>query len=103
METLFAALKSRGFNLEASHLQHDERISKLLALLAIAFAWAHLVGKWLHEHRPIPVKKHGRLAKSFFRYGLDHLQFVIFNFHYQRDEFTRCLHSLDTLRVLSCT
>lgn len=67
VETLFAALKSRGFNLEASHLQHDERISKLLALLAIAFAWAHLVGEWLHEQKPIPIKKHGRLAKSFFR------------------------------------
>lgn len=103
VETLFAALKSRGFNLEASHLQHDERISKLLALLAIAFAWAHLVGEWLHEHKPIPVKKHGRLAKSFFRYGLDHLQFVLLNFHYQRDEFTRCLRPLGTLRVLSCT
>lgn len=103
VETLFAALKSRGFNLEASHLHHDERISKLLALLAIAFAWAHLVGEWLHEHKPIPVKKHGRLAKSFFRYGLDHLQFVLLNFQHQRDEFTRCLRPLAALEVLSCT
>jgi hypothetical protein len=103
VETLFAALKSRGFNLEASHLQHDERIAKLLALLALAFAWAHLVGEWLHEHKPIPIKKHGRLAKSFFRHGLDHLQFVLLNIQHQRDEFFRCLRLLHPLKVLSCT
>ncbi len=108
VETLFAALKSRGFNLEASHLRHGERLDKLLALLAITFAWAHLVGEWLHEHKPIHVKKHGRFAKSFFRYGLGpskartqrhHLQFVLLNFQHQRDEFTRCLRPLATLRV----
>jgi len=103
VETLFAALKSRGFNLEASHLQHDERIAKLLALLALAFAWAHLVGEWLHEQRPIPIKKHGRLAKSLFRHGLDHLQFVLLNIQHQRDEFYRCLRLLYPLKVLSCT
>lgn len=103
VETLFAALKSRGFNLEASHLQHDARIAKLLALLALAFAWAHLVGEWLHEQRAIPIKSHGRLAKSFFRHGLDHLQFVLLNIQHQRDEFHRCLRLLQPLKVLSCT
>ncbi len=103
VETLFAALKSRGFNLEASHLKHDERIAKLLALLALAFAWAHLVGEWLHEQKPIPIKKHGRLAKSFFRHGLDHLRFILLNFQHQQDEFRRCLRLLQPLKVLSCT
>jgi hypothetical protein len=103
VETLFAALKSRGFNLEASHLQHDARIAKLLALLALAFAWAHLVGEWLHEQKPIPIKNHRRLAKSFFRHGLDHLQFVLLNIQHQRDEFHRCLRLLQPLKVLSCT
>jgi hypothetical protein len=37
IETLFGALKSRGFNLEDTRLQEPERISRLLALLAIAF------------------------------------------------------------------
>jgi hypothetical protein len=100
---MFRTLKTRGFNLESSHLQHDERIAKLLALLALAFAWAHLVGEWLHEQRPIPLKKHGRLARSFFRYGLDYLQFVLLNIHHQRDEFRRCLRLLEPLKVLSCT
>ena len=103
IETLFAALKTRGFKLEASHLSHDERLDKLLALLTLAFAWAHLVGEWLHRHKPIPVKKHGRLAKSLFRYGLDHLQFVLLDFRYQQREFSRCLQCLSHLKVLSGT
>jgi hypothetical protein len=45
IETLFSALKSRGFNLEDTHITAADRLDKLLALLAIAFAWAHLVGE----------------------------------------------------------
>ena len=41
IETLFAACKSRGFNLEDTHLVHPERIAKLMAVLALAFALAH--------------------------------------------------------------
>src|SRR5215470_13919852 len=33
IETLFGALKSRGFNLEDTHLKDSERLSRLLALL----------------------------------------------------------------------
>jgi len=36
---LFGALKSRGFNLEDTHLKEPERLTRLLALLAIAFTW----------------------------------------------------------------
>ena len=38
IETLFSALKSRGFNLEDTHMTTPDRLDKLLALLAIAFA-----------------------------------------------------------------
>ena len=37
IETLFAALKTRGFNLEDTHMTNRERVSKLVAILAIAF------------------------------------------------------------------
>ena len=40
IETLFGALKSRGFNLEETHLKDPERLSRLLALLALAFTLA---------------------------------------------------------------
>src|SRR5262245_6229338 len=46
IESLFGALKSRGFNLEDTHLKDSERLSRLLALLALAFTWAFVVGLW---------------------------------------------------------
>ena len=55
VETLFAALKSRGFDLEATHLTAPSRIRRLIGLLAIAFAWSHLVGeKRAETARPAP-------------------------------------------------
>lgn len=79
IETLFGSLKSRGFAFESTHMTDPERIRKLVVLLAIAFTWACRVGEWLHEHvKPLRVKKHGRLEKSLFRYGLDHIQHCLF-------------------------
>jgi hypothetical protein len=65
IETLFGCLKSRGFNFEDTHMVNPERIGKLLVLLTVAFVWAHRVGQWKHEDKPIPVKKHGRKAMSW--------------------------------------
>lgn len=72
-EMLFSALKSRGFNLEDTHLTNPERLDKLLALLALAFTWAHLVGIWFHQQHPLKLKNHGYPPKSLFRRGLDAL------------------------------
>ena len=91
IEVLFAALKSRGFNFEETHLVDRERIKKLVALLALAFTWAHLVGLWLAESEPLKIKKHGRLARSLFRSGLDQLQYVLLNLEHQRAAFAECV------------
>ncbi len=77
IETLFGALKRRGFNLEDSHLTHPKRLSTLLALLALAFTWAYLVGTWLHEQRSLKLKKHGYAPKSIFRRGFELLRAAI--------------------------
>ena len=73
IESLFSCLKGRGFNFEDTHITHQERIKKLFALLAIAFCLAHKVGEWRHEQKAIKIKKHGRPAKSIFKYGLDYI------------------------------
>jgi hypothetical protein len=71
IETMFKALKTSGFNLEDSHLVDLNRISKLLCLLCIAFIWAYLTGIYKHQNiKEIQIKKHGRKAFSFFKYGL---------------------------------
>ena len=57
IETLFGSLKTRGFGFEDTHLRDPDRISKLVALLTIAFAWAHRTGEWRNEIKPIPIKR----------------------------------------------
>ena len=77
IETLFAATKTRGFNLEDTHIVHPDRISKLLAVLAVAFAFAHATGEWPAKHRPIIINTHKRRAQSIFRVGFDLLRKIL--------------------------
>ena len=99
IETMFGALKTRGFDFEATHLTRPERVERLLSILALAFVWATLVGVWLHEHKKaLQLKKHGRLARSIFRYGLDHLRMILLNQHPQIQA-----RLGPALNVLSCT
>jgi hypothetical protein len=86
IETLFGIFKTRGFCLESTHLTDAECLSKLLALLSLALCWAILIGEWLHQCKPISIKKHGRKAKSIFRYGLDHLRNIVLNFEHKASD-----------------
>lgn len=79
IETLFIGLKTRGFNLESTHMTDPQRLEKLMVFLAIAFSWAHIIGEWRHEIKPIKIKKHGRPAQSLFRCGLDYLRGCLFH------------------------
>ncbi|MGH8712295.1 MAG: IS4 family transposase, partial [Burkholderiales bacterium] len=79
IETLFGALKSRGFNLEDTRLQDPERVSRLLGLLAIAFTWAFVVGEWQAVVKDLKLKKHGYPPKSIFRLGLNMLCRLVTN------------------------
>jgi hypothetical protein len=99
VETLFGALKTRGFCLEATHLVLSDRLEKLLALLAMAFCWAFACGAWLAKETPTRIKKHGRPAISAFRRGLDWLsrQLMPLCGGSDHNDFTRAV------RFLSCT
>lgn len=99
IETLFGALKSRGFDLEATHVTEPERLCRLLALLSIAFCWAFAAGAWLARHEPLQLKKHGRAAVSQFRRGLDWLRRLLLPL---AGEFRRADWQ-NALRFLSCT
>ena len=72
IETMFKAMKSAGFNIEDTHLTDIERIEKLLLLVMMAFVWCYNIGEFVNQNlKPIRILKHGRKAKSIFRYGLD--------------------------------
>lgn len=99
IETLFGCLKSRGFQLEETHVIEAERLKKLLALLALAFCWAHLVGDWLSQQKGLTTKKHGRLSRSIFRYGLNHLRRILCNLSDRSQQ----IAFRQVIQLLSCT
>lgn len=57
IETMFGALKSKGFNFEESKLTEGYKIEKLMAFLSIAFIWSILAGDYRELKKPIPYKK----------------------------------------------
>jgi Transposase DDE domain len=74
IETLFGLLKTKGFNLEDTHMKDPKRLSTLLSILAIAAALVVKTGQAAHRIKPIAIKKHGRPARSVFALGLDTLR-----------------------------
>lgn len=90
-------LKPEDLMIESTHFNQKERLSKLLALISLALCLAILIGEWLHEQIPLKIKKHGRRAKSIFRYGLDPLRAIVLDIDLKQNEFINCLN------FLSCT
>jgi hypothetical protein len=74
IETMFGNLKSKGFALEATHLTDPDKLATLLALLAFALALSVKTGVAAARRHPIPIKKHGRRARSLFALGLHTLR-----------------------------
>ena len=105
IETLFAALKSRGYKLEKTHLTVPDRIQRLIGLLALAFAWTWIVGEnRANRHGPPRQKSHGRRQRSLFRYGLDWLRGILTTPEPQPSAFFDCLRGLRSpTAFLSCT
>ncbi len=95
IEMCFKAMKSSGFDIEKTHLKDIQRIEKLILLVMIAFVWSYKIGIYLHQIVPIKVKKHGRKAKSIFKYGLTYLANIFLNSENQND--------IDIFKFLSCT
>lgn len=96
IETMFGCLKTRGFRMEDTHIIDADKIERLMFVLALAFCWAYRVGDIKAEEEPIPVKTHGRAAKSLFRRGLDEIRHMIF-----RDDLSRKFQQL--LKCFTCS
>lgn len=69
IECTFSAMKTRGLNLEQTHMTQADRLSRLFGLLSLALAWMVRIGEWRAEQQPIPTKKHARPAISRASYG----------------------------------
>lgn len=78
IEVFFQSLKSRGFDLEASHLKEAYRMKKLFSLCCIAFVICLRVGIHQHENvKPIPSFNHTYKSCSFFKAGKNLLEKAI--------------------------
>ncbi|PSQ83297.1 MAG: hypothetical protein BRD40_02110 [Bacteroidetes bacterium QS_1_65_9] len=95
IETLFAALKSRGFDLEETHLTEPDRIRKLLGVLALTYSWTRIVGLDRQSREGPPREcANGYPEKSLFRYGLDRLKELLTNWYRMQGELDRCVQAL---------
>ena len=79
IELYFRSIKSKGFNLEETHMTDPDRIKALMTVVAIASALAVAAGRFREQIKKIPIKKHGRPAYSIFSYGLDFLRAILRN------------------------
>jgi hypothetical protein len=83
IETLFGCLKSRGFDFEETHLTKRVRIERLTFLLSLAVCLAIKTGEIKTKGKSLKKKNNGRASKSLFRIGLDYLQNLLVNLHFQ--------------------
>lgn len=75
IEVLFQVFKSRGFDLESTHLKCSKKLSKLLVFVSISVAMCIKFGEYYHKKvQTIKIKKNGYHANSFFRRGIDVLR-----------------------------
>jgi hypothetical protein len=78
IEAFFQNLKRRGFALESTHLRSLEKLSKLVALVSLAYAFCASLGLYYHQNvQSIQLKKHGYKATSFARYGLTQVRSIL--------------------------
>lgn len=57
IEPTFSDFKSRGFDLEASQLEHAERLERLILIMALAMHWCVRIGRDDALHRPTVLEK----------------------------------------------
>jgi hypothetical protein len=74
IECLFADAKTRGLNIEDTHITNPDKIATLLVVVALAVSWAHRCATLAMGRKAIRRKAHGRREKSWFRTGFDALR-----------------------------
>lgn len=95
-ETMYKGLKTSGFNIERSHVRDLNRMSNFFAVIMIAYIWCYLVGLYINNNiKEIVRLKHGRMAISVFKYGLNYIAQSLMN-HTNR-------YSLNIFKFLSYT
>nr|NLR83069.1 hypothetical protein [Rhizobium sp. P28RR-XV] len=76
----FGDAKTRGLNMEDTHITNPDKLASLLVILILAITWAYRCATHTMGMKAITRKSHGRRQKSWFRIGLDALrEWIIHN------------------------
>lgn len=76
VEEMYGDLKEHGFDLEATHLRHCDRIERLMLVLCINYVWFIALGSWVVKSgRRRRIDHKSRRDKSYFRLGLDWIHY----------------------------
>jgi DDE family transposase len=78
IETFFSDQKSRGFQIDRSHLSDPERVRRLLLAASLAYLWVIYLGTVAHDDDWLPVihRRH-RCDLSLFQLGLRLLDYLL--------------------------
>lgn len=72
VEEMYGDLKGHGFDLETTHLNDAQRISRLVLAVCITFVWFITLGSWVVKRGLRHLVDHkSRRDKSYFRIGWD--------------------------------
>lgn len=73
-EEMYGDMKGHGFDMEATHLDDQDRIARLVLGIAITFVWLICLGSWVVKNGLRHLVDHkSRRDKSYFRIGWDWL------------------------------
>jgi len=78
IETFFSDQKSRGFNLQKSHLSSPKRVERLLIASCMAYIWMIYLGILAIKKKVLPeIHRRGRCDLSLFQIGLRYLERIL--------------------------
>lgn len=78
IETFFSDQKSRGFNLQKSHLSSPKRVARLLIAACMAYIWVIYLGLLAIKNKVLPeIHRRGRCDLSLFQLGLRYLERIL--------------------------
>ena len=79
IETFFSDQKSRGFNLQRSHLSDPDRVARFLMATCLAYIWIIYLGIELRKDPALMRHLHrsDRCDYSLFQLGLRHLKYLL--------------------------
>jgi len=78
IETLFSDKKSRGFQIDKSHLSDPARLARLFIATSLAYIWMICLGlQAIQQDHTHLIDRADRIDKSMFRLGLDWLTYLL--------------------------